>query len=104
MQVNADAIEVTVHSLGHADASAGFVALEDARGKELARVGFPALAAPRNLQPITTQVCLPLTNPANQKAAQLRVLTEGSAQEITELNNKLALPTLAKPATTKNSQ
>ncbi|KPN07576.1 hypothetical protein AN651_08935 [Xanthomonas arboricola] len=53
VRVTADAIEVTVHSLGHADAPAGFVVLEDARVKELARVGFPSLEAPRDLVPKT---------------------------------------------------
>ncbi|MBO9802425.1 LamG domain-containing protein, partial [Xanthomonas phaseoli pv. dieffenbachiae] len=104
VRVTADAIEVTVHSLGHADAPAGFVVLEDARGKELARSAFPALAAPRNLQPITAQVRLPLTNAANLKTAQVRVVTESNAPEITDLNNHLALPTPAKSATAKNSQ
>ncbi|WP_372356622.1 LamG-like jellyroll fold domain-containing protein [Xanthomonas sp. NCPPB 3443] len=103
VRVTADAIEVTVHSLGHADAPAGFVVLEDARGKELARAAFQALAAPRNLQPITTQVRLPLTNAANTKAAQLRVITDGNTAEITDLNNKLPLPTPTTAPTTKNS-
>lgn len=104
VRVTADAIEVTVHSLGHADAPAGFVVLEDARGKELARAAFPALAAPRDLQPITTQVRLPLTNAASAKAAQLRVITDGNVAEITDLNNNLALPAQAKPAIAENSQ
>lgn len=93
-----------MHSLGHADAPAGFVVLEDARGKELARGAFPALAAPRDLQPITTQVRLPLTNAANLKTAQVRVVTESNAPEITDLNNNLALPAPANPATAQNSQ
>jgi len=101
VRVTADAIEVTVHSLGHADAPAGFVVLEDARGKELARGAFPALAAPRNLQPITTQVRLPLPNAANLKTAQVRVVTEGNVPEITDLNNNLALPA---PATAEKSR
>ncbi|NIK08948.1 hypothetical protein FHY11_002458 [Xanthomonas arboricola] len=103
MRVTADAIEVTVHSLGHADAPAGFVVLEDGRGKELARAAFPALAAPRDLQPITTQVRLPLTNAANTKGAQLRVITDDNTAEITDLNNKLPLPTSTTAPTTKNS-
>ncbi|XKY70342.1 hypothetical protein ABFU19_00715 [Xanthomonas campestris] len=52
--MTADAIEVTVHSLGHADAPAGFMVLEDAIENELPREAFPALAAPRDLQSITT--------------------------------------------------
>lgn len=92
-----------MHSIGHADAPAGFVVLEDARGKELARAPFPALAAPRDLQPITAQVRLPLTNAANLKAAQLRVITDNNVAEITGLNNKLPLPTPTIAPTTKNS-
>lgn len=103
MRVTADAIEVTVHSLGHADAPAGFVVLEDARGKALARAPFPALAAPHNLQPITTQVRLPLTNAASAKAAQLRVITDNNVAEITDLNNKLPLPSPTTASTTKSS-
>lgn len=104
VRVTADAIEVTVHSLGHADAPAGFVVLEDARGKELARATFPASAAPRDLQPITTQVRLPLTNAANLKTAHLRVVTEGNIPEITDLNNKFTLPAPAKTATAESGQ
>ncbi len=77
--------------------------LEDARGRELARAPFPSLAAPRDLQPITTQVRLPLTNAANLKTVQLRVMTEGNVPEITDLNNKLPLPTSTPAPTTKNS-
>ncbi|CEE35067.1 conserved hypothetical protein [Xanthomonas citri pv. citri] len=103
VRVTADAIEVTVHSLGHANAPAGFVVLEDAREKELARAAFPALAAPRDLRPITTQVRLPLANAANLKATQLRVITDNNVAEITDLNNKLPLPTSTTAPTTKNS-
>lgn len=52
--MTADAFEVTVHSLGHAGAPAGFMVLEDALGNELARAALPAFAAPRDLQSITT--------------------------------------------------
>ncbi|MBB4595335.1 hypothetical protein FHR61_004050 [Xanthomonas arboricola] len=104
VRVTADGIEVTVHSLGHADAPAGFVVLEDARGKELARAGFAAMAAPRDLRPVTTLVRLPLTNAADLKAAQLRVITEGDVAEITELNNRLSLPTPTSAGTAKNNQ
>lgn len=103
VRVTADAIEVTVHSLGHADAPAGFVVLEDGRGKELARAAFPALAAPPDLQPITTQVRLPLTTAANLKAAQLRLITDNNVAEITELNNKLPLPSPTTAPTTKTN-
>ena len=106
VRVTGDAIEVTVHSLGHADAPAGFVVLEDARGRELVRAAFPALAAPRDLHPITTQVRLPLSNAANKQAAQLRLIIGGEVAEITERNNMLPLLTptnVITPQKTRNS-
>ncbi|AZR36808.1 LamG-like jellyroll fold domain-containing protein [Xanthomonas vasicola] len=92
VRVTADAIEVTVHSLGHADAPAGFVVLEDARGEELARAGFPALAAPRDLTPRTAVVRLAVPSASTGKDARLRLVTEGEVAEVTQRNNTLAVP------------
>lgn len=92
VRVTADAIEVTVHSLGHADAPAGFVVLEDARGEELARAGFPALAAPRDLTPRTAVVRLAVPSASTGKDARLRLVTEGEVAEVTQRNNMLAVP------------
>jgi len=89
VQVSAEAIEVTVHSLGHADAPAGFVVLEDARGLELARAAFPALEAPRDLEPRTANVRLAVPGSGSIKGARLRVVTEGKAAEVTQRNNLL---------------
>lgn len=101
--MTADAIEVTVHSHGHADAPAGAVVLEDALGNELARAAFPALAAPRSLQSSTTWIVLPLTNAVSLKTAQLRVITDGNVAETTDLNNKALLSTPTTASATKNS-
>ncbi|WP_010367032.1 LamG-like jellyroll fold domain-containing protein [Xanthomonas vasicola] len=92
VRVTADAIEVTVHSLGHADAPVGFVVLEDARGEELARAGFPALAAPRDLTPRTAVVRLAVPSASTGKDARLRLVTEGEVAEVTQRNNTLAVP------------
>ncbi|AZR24680.1 LamG domain-containing protein [Xanthomonas vasicola] len=92
VRVTADAIEVTVHSLGHADAPAGFVVLEDARGEELARAGFPALAAPRDLTPRTAVVRVAVPSASTGKDARLRLVTEGEVAEVTQRNNTLAVP------------
>jgi hypothetical protein len=91
VRVSADAIEVTVHSLGHADAPAGFVVLEDARGREVARSAFPGLGAPRDLEPRTVAVRLVLPE-GGGKGARLRVVTKGEVVEVTQRNNMLAVP------------
>jgi len=82
-------LQVTVHSLGHVDAPAGEVRLEDARGRVLARAGFPALPAPRDLQPRHAQVALPLPAGFQRPGARLRLVTEGDVPEVTRLNNVL---------------
>ena len=92
VRVTADAIEVTVHSLGHADAPAGFVVLEDGRGKELARAGFAALEAPRDLVAKTAVVRLAVPGGSAGKGARFRLVTEGGVAEVTQRNNTLAVP------------
>lgn len=92
VRVTADAIGVTVHSLGHADAPAGFVVLEDARGRELARAAFAALEAPRDLEPRIANVRLAVPAGGSGKEARLRVMTEGYVAEVTQLNNSMELP------------
>ncbi|KAF1721586.1 LamG-like jellyroll fold domain-containing protein [Pseudoxanthomonas wuyuanensis] len=88
VRVAGDAIEVTVHSLGHVAAPAGYAVLEDARGHELARVPLPPMQAPTDLLPRTTTVQLPQT--AN--ASQVRIALDGEAEEVTRLNNAVKLP------------
>jgi len=90
VRVVGDAVEVTVHSLGHAATGAGYAVLEDARGRELARVAVPALEAPLDLQPRTTTVSLPL---GGRKADGLyvRVGLEGDGEEVTRRNNRRAV-------------
>jgi hypothetical protein len=92
VRVTADGIEVTVHSLGHADAPAGFVVLEDARGKELARVAFPALEAPRDLVPKTAVVRLAVQGGSAGNGVRLRLVAQGAVAEVTQRNNTLAVP------------
>ena len=91
VRVSADAIEVTVHSLGHADAPAGFVVLEDARGREVARAAFPALEAPRDLEPKIANVRLALSDGSGGKGARLRIVTDGEVDEVTKRNNAMDL-------------
>ncbi|WDS38154.1 LamG-like jellyroll fold domain-containing protein [Pseudoxanthomonas sp.] len=86
------AVIVTVHSLGHIDAPAGLVLLEDAQGRRVAQATFPALDAPRDLQPRTAQVRLELPAGFKAEGARLRLVTNGEVPEVTLRNNTLALP------------
>ncbi len=92
VQTSDGALTVTVHSLGHLDAPAGQVLLEDAKGKVLAQAAFPALRAPRDLQPKTAQVRLPLPAGLDISGAQLRLITDGQVPEVTLRNNRVGLP------------
>ncbi|AKC86692.1 LamG-like jellyroll fold domain-containing protein [Pseudoxanthomonas suwonensis] len=90
VRVAGDAVEVTVHSLGHAGTGAGYAVLEDARGRELLRVAVPALAAPSDLLPKTTVVTLPLGG-RDPEGLYVRVALDGDAEEVTRVNNRRAV-------------
>ena len=92
VRVSAEAIDVTVHSLGHADAPTGFVVLEDAHGREVARAAFVALEAPRDLEAKTANVRLAFPAGGNSKGSRLRIATDGEMDEVTQRNNAMALP------------
>jgi hypothetical protein len=91
IRVDGRQVRVTVHSLGHVGTPVGTAVLEDAKGRELARIEVPAMAAPTDLLPKTTTVGLPL--PAgNRSGLRVRVaLADGSA-EVTQRNNSIAIP------------
>jgi len=80
-------IKLTVHSLGHMDTGTGIALLEDENGRELARTGIPPLAAPRDLLPHTVEVSLPYIT----GAARVRVMLDGDAREVTQVNNLVNL-------------
>ena len=90
VRVAGDAVEVTVHGLGHVGSGAAHAVLEDARGRELARVAVPALAAPTDLLPKTTTVSLPLGGRGSE-GLHVRVGLDGDVAEITLLNNRRAV-------------
>ncbi len=81
------AVEVTVHSLGHADASGGVAILEDARGRELARVDIPALDAPRDLKPRTATLRLEHAAGVDPRGGRVRIALPDEGEEVTRLNN-----------------
>ncbi|WP_425501775.1 LamG-like jellyroll fold domain-containing protein [Pseudoxanthomonas broegbernensis] len=91
VRVAGDAVEVTVHSLGHVATGGAYAVLEDLRGRELARAAVPALAAPADLQPRTAQVSLPLPPGVDRAGLHVRVGLEDGAAEVTALNNRLPL-------------
>ncbi|HBN52916.1 MAG TPA: hypothetical protein DD456_02415 [Stenotrophomonas sp.] len=84
-------VRLTVHSLGHVATRPGHAVIEDARGREVARVAIPALEAPLDLQPRTATVELALPAGFDRRGASVRVLQEGDAEEVTLLNNRLPL-------------
>lgn len=81
------AVEVTVHSLGHADAPGGVAILEDARGRELARSDIPALEAPRDLRPRTATLRLEHAAGVDPRGGRVRIALPGDGEEVTRLNN-----------------
>jgi hypothetical protein len=86
---------VTVHSLGAVDAPAGTAVLVDAKGRTLASVAVPPIAAPLDLEPRTARVELPL----KPGAVRVRIALEGGVKEITRLNNEAGVTSghVAKP-------
>lgn len=91
LRVEGERVLVTVHSLGHVATRAGHALLEDARGREVARVAIPALEAPRDLVPRTVQVALPLPVGFNRSGARVRVMQDGQGSEVTLRNNSVLL-------------
>jgi len=84
---------LTVHSLGHTQAPAGIAVLEDARGRELARVGFDAMPAPADLLPKTQAVRLLMpAAAADLRGARVRLHLAGDVAEVTQRNNVLDVP------------
>jgi hypothetical protein len=90
IRVDGRQVHVTVHSLGHVGTPVGVALLEDANGRELARIEIPALDAPTDLVPKTTTVGLPL--PAgNRSGLRVRVMLPDGGAETTLLNNTVGL-------------
>jgi len=68
----------------------GTAVLEDAGGRELARIEIPAMAAPTDLVPKTTTVALPLPT-GNRSGLKVRVRLADGGAEVTQLNNVVAV-------------
>jgi hypothetical protein len=87
VKLEAGKVALTVHSLGAVNAPAGTAALVDAKGKTLASVAIPPIAAPLDFEPKTANVELPL----KPGAARIRIALDGGVREITRLNNEIGV-------------
>ena len=91
VKVEGSRMTVTVHSVGAVDAPASKVVLRDHDGKTIATVSVPALKAPADLTPKTTQVTLAIPAGADLKGASVTIECGGSLPEITLMNNSVVL-------------
>ncbi len=85
--VHGNAVHVRVHSLGSVPASATTVAVRDTQGKIIATANVPALAAPVDLVPKTTDVTLALPAGATVGHGSVEIDPDHHVEEITRLNN-----------------
>lgn len=90
VRVSGRVVTLTVHSLGAKPVSGGTATITDADGKVLARAAIPALDAPTDLLPKTATVTfrLPVVPPPG---AVVRVALPDGGEEVTMLNNRIAL-------------
>jgi hypothetical protein len=92
VQVHGRELRVRVHSLGAVAAPATRIVLHNPAGQIVSMETIPALPAPDELMPMTTDVCFSL--PEGQQAAgcTLEIDPEAALEEITRDNNQLRLP------------
>jgi len=84
-------VHVKVHSLGSVPAPATTIAVRDASGRTLATAPVPALAAPNDLLPKTTDVSLTLPAGATTAGASVEIDPDHALNEITTRNNAVKL-------------
>ena len=89
--VQGNTVKVTVHSLGSVDAPSSTLALRDATGKVIASVAIPALKAPVDLLPKTTEVSIAAPSGTNLKGCSVVIDPEKKVREITVINNCVGL-------------
>ena len=84
-------VRVKIHSLGSVPTPATTVTVRDAAGRTLATATVPALAAPLDLMPKTTEVSLTLPAGATTTGGRVEIDPEHALTEITALNNTVSL-------------
>ena len=90
--VNGRELRVKVHGLGGVDSPVTTVVWRDARGVVQATATVPALAAPVDLQPKTTEVVLKLAAGTVAASGTVEIDPEEKLEEITRLNNAVRVP------------
>jgi hypothetical protein len=91
VHVQKGSIRVTVHSLGSVAAPPSALTLIDASGHVVASTQVPAIPAPVDLLPKTTQATLHFGAGVRTSGAHIRVELANGAKEITQLNNEVVL-------------
>jgi len=86
-----DAVRVRVHSLGGVASPGGRVVVRGRDGREIGSAGIPAMAAPSDLKPKTTDVEVHLRTGADAAGGSVAVELEQNAEEITQRNNSIRL-------------
>ncbi|MDA2927766.1 hypothetical protein MYX78_11155, partial [Acidobacteria bacterium AH-259-G07] len=91
VRVQGDRVSVRVHSLGSIAAPASRVVLRDPSGQTVSSSRVPALEAPLDLLPKTTEVVLPAPPGTELKGHEVRIDPRDEIEEITNRNNSVVL-------------
>ena len=89
--VQGGTVKVKVHSLGSFDAPSSKAALVDGNDAELSSVSVPALKAPLDYMPKTTEVKLTVPRNTRLNGCSVVIDPEGKLNEITRRNNRVVL-------------
>ena len=91
MIVRGNTVRVTVHSLGAVDAPASSVTILDESGKVISTADVPALKAPLDYLPKTTNVTLNIPAGTTIKGCMVKLNMDEKFSEITRLNNTVVI-------------
>ncbi|HVU32421.1 MAG TPA: LamG-like jellyroll fold domain-containing protein [Opitutaceae bacterium] len=89
--VRENTVHVRVHSLGSVPAPATSLAVLDANGHVIASAKVPAIDAPLDLEPKTTEVTLEVPAGASLQGASVELDSDHQLDEITTMNNVVKL-------------
>jgi len=92
VRVDGSTVRVTVHSLGSVAAPESSLALVDSNGKILATATVPALEAPLDFVPKTSEVTLRIPAGSPPSGCMVRIDPDEELTEITTLNNQVEIP------------
>ena len=92
VRVQGNNIRVTVHNLGSVDAPSTSIELHDDAGRTLATASVPAMKAPLDLMPKTTEVTLQAPHGMRLTGSRVFIDPEKRLKEITTRNNVVVIP------------